>query len=222
MTPPVTVAVMAKAPVAGLAKTRLIPALGPQGAARLQRRLTLQAVHTALQADIGPVVLHGAPDTTHRFFRALRAHTGVPLVPQHPGDLGQRMHAAVCGGAGGAAGPVVVVGTDCPALTPDDLRAAAQRLQQGTDAVVQPAEDGGYVLIGLRTPCWPVFDGVAWSTERVMAHTRERIARLGLTFWEAPTLWDVDLPADLPRLQGLPGWCHHCFQVKSVIGRSEY
>lgn len=198
----VSVAIMAKAPVAGLAKTRLIPALGATGAARLQRRLTLQILQTAQQASLGPVALFCAPDTNHRFFRALHARTGVALVAQHTGDLGQRMHTAVSAHSG----PVLVVGTDCPALTPADLQAAAQQLCAGHDAVVQPAEDGGYVLIGLRAPCWPVFDGVAWSTEQVMPQTRTRLAAQGLRWCEAPTLWDVDVPADLPRLHTLPGW----------------
>ncbi|MES3010870.1 MAG: TIGR04282 family arsenosugar biosynthesis glycosyltransferase [Pseudomonadota bacterium] len=202
MSLPVAVAIMAKAPVAGLAKTRLAPALGAAGAARLQRRLTLQALHTAQQANVGPVTLFCAPDPHHRFFRALSIHIGVRCVAQHPGDLGQRMHAAVQA----AAGPVLVVGTDCPALTPADLQAAAQHLRDGHDAVVQPAEDGGYVLIGLRAPCWPVFNGVAWSTDQVMPHTRARLAAQGLRWLEAPTLWDVDVPADLPRLRTLPGW----------------
>lgn len=202
MTLPVAIAIMAKAPVAGLAKTRLIPALGAAGAARLQRRLTLQVLRTAQQANLGPVTLFCAPDTSHRFFRALHTLSGVQCAAQHTGDLGQRMHAAVQA----AAGPVLVVGTDCPALTPADLQAAAQHLRDGHDAVVQPAEDGGYVLIGLRTPCWPVFDDVAWSTDRVMPQTRARLAAQDLRWFEAPTLWDVDLPADLPRLHTLPGW----------------
>lgn len=202
MSRPVAVAIMAKAPVAGLAKTRLIPVLGATGAARLQRRLTLQILHTAQQANVGPVTLFCAPDPHHRFFRALHARTGVRCTAQHPGDLGQRMHAAVQA----AAGPVLVVGTDCPALTPADLQAAAQHLRDGHDAVLQPAEDGGYVLIGLRAPCWPVFDGVAWSTAQVLAQTRVRLAAQGLHWLEAPTLWDVDVPADLPRLRTLPGW----------------
>lgn len=202
MSRPVAVAIMAKAPVAGLAKTRLISALGATGAARLQRRLTLQTLHTAQQANVGPVTLFCAPDPHHRFFRALSTHIGVRCVAQHPGDLGQRMHAAVQA----AAGPVLVVGTDCPALTPADLQAAAQQLRDGHDAVLKPAEDGGYVLIGLRAPCWPVFDGVAWSTAQVLAQTRARLAAQGLHWLEAPTLWDVDVPADLPRLRTLPGW----------------
>lgn len=202
MTAPVSIAIMAKAPVAGLAKTRLIPALGAAGAARLQRRLTLQVLRTAQQANVGPVTLFCAPDTSHRFFRALHARSGVPLVEQHPGDLGQRMHTAV----GAHSGPVLVVGTDCPAFTPADLQVAAQQLRHGHDAVVQPAEDGGYVMIGLRVPCWPVFDGVAWSTDQVMPQTRARLAAQGLRWAEMPTLWDVDVPADLPRLRALTGW----------------
>lgn len=198
----VSVAIMAKAPIAGLAKTRLIPALGAAGAARLQRRLTLQVLRTAQQANLGPVTLFCAPDTNHRFFHALHTRSGVQCTAQHTGDLGQRMHAAVLA----AAGPVLVVGTDCPALTAADLQAAAQHLRDGHDAVVQPAEDGGYVLIGLRAPCWPVFDGVAWSTDQVMPHTRARLAAQGSRWCEAPTLWDVDVPADLPRLRTLPGW----------------
>lgn len=198
----IAIAILAKAPIAGLAKTRLIPALGAAGAARLQRRLTLQVVQTAQQAGVGPVTLFCAPDTNHRFFRALSAQTGVALLAQHPGDLGQRMHAAVAAHRG----PVLVVGTDCPALTATDLQKAAQHLRDGNDGVVQPAEDGGYVLIGLRAPCWPVFDGVAWSTDQVMAQTRARLQAAGLAWHQAPTLWDVDVPADLPRLRALPGW----------------
>lgn len=90
----VQVAVLAKAPVLGLAKTRLIPALGDQGTARLQRQLTRNGVQTAGDADLGAVTLWCAPHAQHRFFRALRKTTAVSCLVQASGDLGVRMHPA--------------------------------------------------------------------------------------------------------------------------------
>ena len=195
----VQVAVLAKAPIAGLAKTRLIPALGPQGAARLQRRLTMRALHTAAAAGLGPVTLWCAPDAQHRFFRALRRVAGVHLERQPEGDLGARMLTAfdaLC-----PHGPVLLIGTDCPPLTTGHLRRAAQSLLDGDDAVFLPAEDGGYVLVGLRRPAAAVFSGMIWSRADVMAETRVRARAAGLRWREFETLWDVDVPDDLARMQ---------------------
>lgn len=194
----VQVAVLAKAPVAGLAKTRLIPALGAQGAARLQRQLTRQALRTALDAGLGAVTLWCAPHTQHRFFRALQRKAGVATLVQPGGDLGQRMHAAFqlhC-----AAGPLLLIGTDCPPLTAQHLRQAAQALLDGEDAVFHPAADGGYVLVGLRQPQPALFERMTWSTPTVMADTRARAHAAGLRVRELQTLWDLDVPADLQRL----------------------
>lgn len=193
----VQVAVLAKAPIPGLAKTRLIPAVGPQGAARLQRQLTRAAVQTALDARLGPVTLWCAPHAQHRFFRAMHRTTGVRCLVQASGDLGQRMHTAFrlhC-----EQGPLLLTGTDCPPLTPDHLRRAAQALLDGDDAVFYPAEDGGYVLVGLRRPQAALFENIAWSTDAVMAQTRERASATGLRLREFETLWDLDTPADLVR-----------------------
>lgn len=199
----VAIAILAKAPVPGLAKTRLIPALGERAAARLQRRLTLRTLHTARKAAVGPVTLWCAPDPQQRFFRAL-ARYGVRCESQPTGDIGVRMLAAARWQAAQPdALPVIVLGTDCPALTPADIEAAARQLQAGMPVVLQPALDGGYVLIGLCTPQPTLFAGVDWSTDRVMAQTRARLATQGLLWWEAPTLWDVDRPDDLPRLRAL-------------------
>jgi len=197
----VNIAVFAKAPEPGAAKTRLIPALGAPAAARLQRTLTRRAVATALQANLGSVTLWCAPDARHRFFRALRQHVGVPCRAQPAGDLGDRMLEAFrwhC-----AQGPLLLMGTDCPALSPGDLRTAAQALREGCDAVFLPAEDGGYVLVGLRRPQPALFEGIAWGTASVMEETRVRLRACGATWREPRTLWDVDRPADLPRLQAL-------------------
>ncbi len=193
----VGVAVLAKAPVAGLAKTRLMPALGAAGAARLQRQLTCNTLTTVHSAGLGPLTLWCAPDAQHRFFRALQQRCGLTCRDQPAGDLGQRMQAAFCATA--PAGPLLLIGTDCPPLRPAHLRAAAAALLQGDDAVFIPAEDGGYVLVGLRQPQPALFEQMTWSTDQVMADTRRRARALGLRWRELPPLWDLDLPADLDR-----------------------
>ena len=101
---------------------------------------------------------------------------------------------------------MVLVGSDCPVLSAADLRLAARWLRS-CDAVIAPAEDGGYPLIGLKRASQAPFDGVAWSTADVMAQTRVRLARLGWRWRELRTLWDVDRPDDLARLgvSRLPG-----------------
>ncbi len=197
----VQIAIMAKAPIPGLAKTRLIPALGAAGAARLQRRLTRMTVACALDAQLGAVTLWCTPDCRHRFFRALQQTRGVDLRVQSGSDLGARMHNAFrlhC-----VQGPLLVVGTDCPVLRPGHLRAAAQALVAGDDAVFHPAEDGGYALVGLRAPQPALFADMPWSTPRVMPETRARAQAQGLRVREFETLWDVDLPAQLERLDAL-------------------
>jgi rSAM/selenodomain-associated transferase 1 len=193
---PVAIAILAKAPIPGFAKTRLIPALGDEGAARFQHALIGRAVETACIAATGPVTLWAAPDATHAAFAALPAR-GVGLMQQVNGDLGARMLAALA--APGS--PALVIGTDCPALSADDLRTAAEILRAGADAVVFPAEDGGYVLIGARRPDAAWFADINWSTPQVMDETRRRLRQAKLTWQEPVTLWDVDLPQDLERLR---------------------
>jgi uncharacterized protein len=196
----VSVAVLAKAPVPGLAKTRLVPVLGAEGAARLAGRFIERAVATATAAGIGPVTLWAAPDLRHPAFAGVSALREIALAEQPAGDLGARMLAAIA--AAGGRGPAIVIGTDCPALLPEHLRAAAAALADGIDVAIIPVEDGGYALIGMRRAEPALFAGMAWSTPTVMAQTRRRLARLGLTWREPARLWDVDLPADLARLEG--------------------
>ena len=193
---PVAIAVLAKAPVPGLAKTRLAPALGDDGAAALQERLTARAVATACAAEAGLVTLWATPDASHASFRALAEQHPISLATQPDSDLGARMLTAVAA----ANGPALVIGTDCPALTPDHLLVAAAHLRSGIDAVLIPAEDGGYVLIGMREPQSALFAGMTWSTDEVAAETRRRMARLSLSWREPARLWDVDRPEDLARL----------------------
>jgi len=196
----VRIAILAKAPLPGLAKTRLIPRLGEKGAAGLQRWLLQRAVAAALVADTGPVELWCAPDERHPDFEVCRAFGPLCLHRQPEADLGVRMLAAL---AQPPAQPTLVIGTDCPALTPELLRRTAACLRDGDDAVALPAEDGGYVLIGLREAVAAPFAGVEWGSAGVMAQTRARLAALRWRWSEPATLWDVDRPEDFDRLAAL-------------------
>lgn len=194
----VDIAVMAKAPIAGFAKTRLIPALGEPGAARLHRELTRHAIATAVAAAMGVVTVWCAPDATHRFFRALSRRSGLSLLPQSTGDLGDRMLAAFERQPTGV--PLLVIGTDCPPLTAAHLRDAGAALTAGRSATFVPAEDGGYALVGLRCAIPALFCDMPWGTEHVMALSRDRLRALGLSWHEGETLWDVDRPDDLRKM----------------------
>jgi len=200
--PGAEIAVLAKAPIPGLAKTRLIARLGADGAARLQAVLTEHAVRTALAAGLGSVTLWCTPDTRHPAFVKLAHRTGVALEAQRGADLGARMAHAVAQRAG--RGPVLLTGTDCPALTPEHLRTAAAALEGGDEVVLIPAEDGGYVLVGLMESHPVLFEGIPWGSDRVIEVTRGRLRALGLRWSEPTTLWDLDRPADLDRLATLP------------------
>jgi rSAM/selenodomain-associated transferase 1 len=197
---PVAIAVLAKAPLPGIAKTRLIPALGADGAAALQEKLILRTVETACAAATGPVTVWATPDARHAVFDHVTARFAVRIAQQPEGDLGARMLAAFA-----AQSPALVIGTDCPLLTKQHLQDAAAALRQGLDAAVIPAEDGGYVLIGLRRPVPRLFDAMVWSTDTVMAETRARMTRLGLVSREFAPLWDVDRPEDLIRMTNTEG-----------------
>jgi rSAM/selenodomain-associated transferase 1 len=189
-----TVVVFAKAPLAGFAKTRLIPSLGAAGAARLAERMLDHALAQALAADLGPVELCAAPDARHPAFARWQA---LPLrwSDQGDGDLGTRMGRAMRRAL--ARSPrVLLVGTDAPALDAAVLRRAAQALS-GADAVFVPTLDGGYVLVGTTRSPDPLFDGIAWSTPLVMEQTRERLRRHGWRHVELEPLPDIDAPADL-------------------------
>jgi rSAM/selenodomain-associated transferase 1 len=192
------VGVFAKAPQPGAVKTRLAGFLGAEGAAELHARLATHAVETALASRVGPVKLWCAPDIAHPFFTALQRRLGVELVAQHGADLGERMENAFASSfASGRR--MVLVGADCPSLEPGDLRDAATALDTH-DAAFAPAEDGGYVLIALAKAL-PVFAEMPWSTPQVMSRTRERLRSAGARWTELRTLWDVDRPEDLARLQ---------------------
>jgi len=193
----VVVIVFARAPLPGRVKTRLVPRLGEWGAARLQARLTRQAVRTALAARCGEVQLHVTP-RIHAPWKSW----GVALKSQHGRDLGERMYHALHA-ALRQHHAALLIGVDCPALGPRDLRSAARSLQGGADVVLAPAEDGGYALIGARRVSRRLFDGIAWGEGVVYAQTAERLRALNYRWRALRTVWDVDRPVDLDRLRSL-------------------
>ena len=197
------IAVLARAPVPGEVKTRLVPRLGPAGAAQLHARLVKHTLATLAMSRIGPLELWCAPDPQQSFFQAFQRTLGLSLRAQPEGDIGARMSEAARDALSRAKG-VVVVGTDVPSLTSDDLRNARVALDAGHDAVLGPAEDGGYYLIGLRRHAPALFEDIAWSTQHVLEATRQRLRELGWRWHELPTRWDIDRPEDVDRLQNHP------------------
>ncbi|MDO9033537.1 MAG: TIGR04282 family arsenosugar biosynthesis glycosyltransferase [Hydrogenophaga sp.] len=195
MAKPPRIVIFAKAPVAGLAKTRLIPALGAQGAARLAAVLLSHAVEQALASGVGPVELCMTPAPHDPLWSGLVPQTLLTWSDQGDGDLGARM-ARAAQRALEAGEPVLLMGTDCPDLTAGRIREAAASLI-AADATLVPAFDGGYVLLGLNHFDASLFAGIAWSTATVAQETRRRVEQLGWSLQNLPTLHDIDEPADL-------------------------
>jgi rSAM/selenodomain-associated transferase 1 len=197
--PDLALLVFTRAPIPGKAKSRLIARFGAGFAASLQQRMSEQMLDAAVRSEVGAVSLWCSPSVKHPFFAACRRTYGVALYTQRGADLGERLrHAHERMFASYRA--LLIVGTDCPALTTEHLRAAREELRDH-DAVVVPAEDGGYVLLGLRRPCLQAFEAITWSSDRVLDQTLERLRRAGHSFRLLPSLWDVDRPEDVFRLQ---------------------
>lgn len=200
----IPILVFAKAPDPGQVKTRLVPPLTEGAAAVLAARLARRMLATACAAGTGTVRLCCAPDTKHPFFELCRRQLGVALAPQGRGDLGARMGRAfheVLGRHRAA----LLVGTDVPEASEADFRIAANALSGGADAVLGPATDGGYWLLGLRHHDPALFAAMPWGTAGVAALTRERMAALGWRVVELAPRDDLDRPEDLARLRQRPG-----------------
>jgi rSAM/selenodomain-associated transferase 1 len=185
-------------PTPGRAKTRLIPKLGPEGAAALHRELTEHAVRRVWDAKVARNL---ALDVRHAdgAEREMRNWLGAHLDfrPQSDGDLGQRMATAFAEAFAAGARRVVIIGSDCPDLTSEIVCQAFAALETA-DLVLGPAADGGYYLIGLRRTVPELFQGVAWGGDAVF-ETTLRIARTrNLSVVTLATLADVDRPEDLP------------------------
>jgi rSAM/selenodomain-associated transferase 1 len=190
--------VFARPAVPGRCKTRLAKRVGPRGAASLQQAFLDDTMRLTRGVDADRVLaVDGDPMQPTVFAFAAREH--VPAERQVGDDLGARMHACFVKHLD-EADAVAIVGSDAPTLDPAMIARAFDRLD-GADVVLGPADDGGYWLVGARGAAPPIFDGVPWGTEVVLAETLARGERAGLRVALADRWWDVDEPADLERLR---------------------
>lgn len=187
------VVLFARYPTAGACKTRLIPALGPEGAADLHRRLTERTV-LVLRAAGAPVTVAYTGASAAEFAAWLGAD--VVLIEQAEGDLSARLLACL------EPAPVIFFGADTPDLAPRHVEAAIAALERHK-VVIGPAEDGGYYLIGMRQPMPELLTNMPWSTELVLPETLARLDRIGISPLLLETLADCDRPEDLVRWPGL-------------------
>jgi len=191
----VRVVIMAKAPIAGLSKTRLIPELGPEAAALLARRMFLHSINTALEANLGTVECCVMPDHNDPVWTVFKEEYPVEWSSQIDGSLGERM-AHVAERVSKQGEKIILMGIDCPMMSSMHLRSAAAHLEH-TDASMIPVDDGGYCLLALRQFHPTIFQDVSWSTQTVAEQTRRNCSLLGWYLSELTALHDVDHGEDL-------------------------
>ena len=195
------VIIFAKFPALGMAKTRLQPALGIDGAAKMARQLLLHSIEQALASGF-TVEMCVSPAPTDPCWQTLNLPDSLLWSAQAQGDLGLRMLTA-SQNALESFDKVLLVGTDCPELTSSQIQNAAQQLNQH-DTVMIPAFDGGYVLLGFKQVHTSLFSKITWSTSSVSAVTQQRIAVLEWSLILLEPLADIDEPDDLQHLP--TGW----------------
>lgn len=192
--------IFAKAPVPGQVKTRLCPPLTPDEAATLQGTLVLDVVEKSRSVERQMErYLACSPSSEHPFFKVMEGRHGLRLLEQRGDDIGARMAGVFAELFQAGHRPVVMVGTDVPAM-PSGVLLEARDLLGRHDVVLGPAEDGGYFLIGLTKPTPELFRGIPWSTGDVRALTLKKAAALGLTVAELASNRDLDRVEDLTVL----------------------
>lgn len=189
--------VFTRFPEAGRVKTRLIPALGAEGAAALHRRLMLRTLRTAeiacrlCEAELEVRFDGGSKEAFHHW-----VGDRIQCQPQRGGNLGERMAHAFEESFWTGCEAAVIIGSDSPGLTPELLVGAFEKLASSS-VVLGPSDDGGYYLIGLVRPVPELFRGIAWGTDHVLRQSTEILAGLKTTPALLAPLVDIDRPEDL-------------------------
>lgn len=190
--------VFAREPVAGHVKTRLARSIGDQAAVQFHQEIVTKTVDMAANSGLAELELHVSGNMEHPFFRSLADQYSMRICLQEGNDLGEKMfyalkkaldHASYC----------ILIGTDCPVMTADYLKQAFHILEKGMDAVIGPAEDGGYVLIGASRIDISWFNNIDWGSQHVLAQSRQRLTANNARYEELQQLWDVDHIDDLHR-----------------------
>ncbi|MCB1735553.1 MAG: TIGR04282 family arsenosugar biosynthesis glycosyltransferase [Gammaproteobacteria bacterium] len=192
--------VFAKAPQAGRVKTRLIPGVGAKRAMELYRRMLMEVISRVAQSGLAQVEIHAAPDAKHPWLRRLAQRNGARIRPQIRGDdLGRRMGYAAREALRDAKS-VLLIGADGVWLQAEDLAEALRRLSGRDRVVLGPADDGGYVLLGLSQGFDSrLFQGPKWGGWRVATVTRARLRAATRDWSELASCPDLDTPSDLHR-----------------------
>ena len=191
-------AVMARAPVAGRAKTRLQPDLTPEQCATLSLALIHDAIQLAVELTLYTTFLAYTPGKARKLFREITP-PGMRLMPQPSGSLGERMHQLIVALVTQGYSPVVLIGTDIPTLQPETIFQAGKELQH-TDLCLGPSRDGGYYLVGINRPDERIFQNIEWSTSSVLDRTRRNAKASGLSVALLEEYSDIDTFADLQNL----------------------
>ena len=192
----------AKAPVLGKVKTRLEPELGQKGSLELHKAMTRRIITLLDSIKLAPWDLWLSSGERNEVF--LGQCKDAEIFLQKGNDLGQKMaNASLHSFARVGVESVLIIGSDCPAFDAEYLVSAIKALEKGYDVVLGPAEDFGYILIGLNAPYVELFEGVAWGSEKVLKQTLAKVRELNLNLLLLDALWDVDRPQDLARLADL-------------------
>ncbi|MBL4729661.1 MAG: TIGR04282 family arsenosugar biosynthesis glycosyltransferase [Gammaproteobacteria bacterium] len=196
------IVVFAREPRLGQVKSRLATEIGAQQALAVYQAMLARLGGLLNRTQIAEWDLWVTSNCSHKNFlsicnvKNIYTQCGENLGARMSGAIEQTLHDK-------GVGSVILIGTDCPALTAGYLDQALLTLASGVDVVLGPAEDGGYVLVGMRRPIAAVFEGIPWGTGQVMQKTLQALQDHELSYKLLSTLWDVDRPEDLARLQSL-------------------
>lgn len=188
----------AKAPVEGKVNTRLIADIGVQAATQLQHDLIHERLSMLSESKLCDVRLMCAPDREHLCFRQCDEQYPATLLEQRGDDLGERMFNGVSEALNDYK-YCIVIGTDAPSLDSKKIKQSLERLHDGHEVVIVPAEDGGYVLIAMRQAHGFLFSGISWGSEKVMQQTRRRLDENDVSCVELTSCWDIDRLEDYQR-----------------------
>ncbi len=193
--------IFSKIPVAGQVKTRLIPSIGKENANKLYIDLFENTMNVAQSSEISDIQLWCAPSSKGSFFERYNEHINISLYDQVGNNLGERMHFAIKTALKGY-GSCILIGCDCPGLLSEDIE-QAYRYLKNNNAVIGPANDGGYYLVATNSIDKALFNNIKWSSEHVIERTRRNMKKLGWQWKELRTLIDVDTPSDLGLLNDI-------------------